>query len=256
MKKIVTSFLIVFIFLMYNTSVFAQKTIVSETTENLGGTVNPAFSVFIDSADYKTVLKAWKTLFEDHRGKVVTAKKDINISNAEFPLLSTTPVAVFSRITSDKIGVKVVAAFNKAGQYVCTKFLPTETEAAKKIVYDFAVSIKKGMVQNQLDAANKLLEKQRDENKSLLNNIEGLNKDIQSYNKKISKAQMDMLEKTDMTAEDKAKKDKEISTNKTNIAKAQKTIDDTQQKLTDLKAKIENQVKVVEAVKNKFAAVD
>jgi hypothetical protein len=256
MKKNVLYLLIFFMAMALHLRSIAQKTIVNESTENLGGTVNPCFSVFIDSADYKTVLNSWKTLFGDHRGKIVTSKKDINISNAEFPLLSTTPVAVFSRITYDKIGVKIVAAFNKEGQYVCTKYLPTETEVAKKIVYDFAVSIKKGMVQAQLDAASKMLDKQRDENKDLLNKIEGLNKDIQSYNKKISKAQMEMLEKTDMTTEDKAKKEKEISGNKTNIAKAQKTIDDTQKNISDLKTKIENQVKVVEALKIKLNAVD
>jgi hypothetical protein len=256
MKKIVLSLLIIFITTAINLKSIAQKTVVTETTESLGGTVNPAFSVFIDNAEFKNVVKAWKTLFEDHRGKIVTNKKDINISNAEFPLLSATPVAVFSRISSDKLGVKVVAAFNKEGQYVCTKFLPAETDVAKKIVYDFAVSIKKAMVQAELDEACKVLEKMRDENKNLLNKIEGLNKDIQSYNKKVSKSQMEMVEKTDMTSEDKAKKEKEITDNKSKIAGAESAIKDNEQKINQLKTKIESQVKVVADLKIKLDAVD
>jgi DNA repair exonuclease SbcCD ATPase subunit len=256
MKKITFILMIACALIMINSISFAQKTVVTETTENLGGTVNPAFSVFIENAEYKAVLNAWKTLFEDHRGKIATSKKDINISNAEFPLLSTTPVAVFSRITSDKLGVKVVAAFNKEGQYVCTKYLPNETEVAKKIIYDFAVSIKREMVQAELDAANKILDKMRDENKDLLNKIEGLNKDIQSYNKKINKTETDILEKTDMTADDKAKKEKEISDYKAKISGAENAIKENDQKLTQLKVKIENQVKTVEDVKTKLDAVD
>jgi len=256
MKRVYLSLLIVFAFINVNMKSFAQKTVVNETSENLGGSVNPAFSVFIENADYKTVLKSWKALFEDHRGKIETSKKDVNISNTEFPMLSSTPIAVFSRITEDKLGVKLIVAFNKEGQYVCTKYLPSETEIAKKIVYDFAVSVKKGMVQAELDEASKLLDNLRDKNKDLLNDKSGMEKDIQSYNKKINKIEVDLVDNSKMTAEEKAKKEKDVQNYKKKITELESNIDKNVQQQTDIKTKIENQVKVVEDLKIKLDAVD
>jgi Skp family chaperone for outer membrane proteins len=212
--------------------------------------------VFIENADYKTVFNAWKSLFAEHNGKIETKKNDVNISNAVFPTISPATIAVFSRIINDKTGIKIIAAINKDGQYITSSRLPDETENAKKIIYDFAISIKKEMVQAELDAANKTLEKLRDENKDVLNKTEGLNKDIQSYNKKVSKAEMEILEKTDMTADDRAKKAKEESNYKAKISETEKTINENEQKLTQIKVKIENQVKVVEDLKIKLNEVD
>jgi hypothetical protein len=205
MKKIATSFLIVFLYMMMHLTSFAQKTIVNETSENLGGSVNPAFTVFIENAEYKTVLKAWKALFEEHKGKIETNKNDVNVSNVVFPLLSSTPVAVFSRIMEDKTGVKITAAFTKEGQYVSGSRLPAETETVKKIMYDFAVSIKKNMIQEKLDDATKDLEKLQDKNKDLVNKKASLEKDIQNYNEKIKQAESDIQENIQQQAESKTK---------------------------------------------------
>jgi hypothetical protein len=256
MKRITASFLILIALMAINIQSFSQKTIVTETKEHLGGTINPAFSVFIENAEYKTVLKAWKTLFEDHNGKVESSKNDISVADAEFTLLSSTPVAVFSRVTEDKTGVKIVAAFNKEGQYVCTKFLPAETEIVKKNLYDFAVNIKKGMVQKEIDDAAKLLENLKNDNKNLVDKKTGLEKDIQSYNKKIKKAETEILENPQMTPEDKAKQDKEIQNYKMKISVAENDIKTNEQQQSEMKIKIENQVKAVESLKAKYDAVD
>ncbi len=224
MKKIAACFLIVFVLMTMNFASFAQKTIVNETNENLGGSVNPAFTVFIENAEYKTVLKAWKALFEDHKGKIETSKNDVNVSNAVFPLLSSTPVAVFSRILEDKTGVKITAAFTKEGQYVTGSRLPAETETVKKIIYDFAVSIKKKMIQEKLDGATKDLEKLQSKNEDLVNKKASLEKDIQNYNEKIKQAESDIQENIKQQAESKIK--------------------------------IESQTKVVEEIKAKLGSVE
>jgi hypothetical protein len=256
MKKITVISLMVFALITINLKLMAQKTVVNETNEHLGGTVNPAFSVFIENAEYKTVLKAWKTFFEDHKGKVESSKNDVSIADAEFTLLSSTPVAVFSRVTEDKTGVKIVAAFNKEGQYICTKFLPAETEIVKKNIYDFAVSVKKNMVQAEIDDATKLLENLKSKNKDLVDKKSGLEKDIQTYNKKIKKVEDEMIKNPEMTAEDKAKQEKEIQNLKLKISEAENNIKTNDMEQSEMKAKIENQVKVVTDLQAKFDAVD
>jgi hypothetical protein len=235
---------------------FAQKTVVTETKEHLGGTVNPAFSVFIENAEYKTVLKAWKTYFEDHKGKVETSKNDVTISDAVLTSLSATPVAIFSSILEEKTGVKIIAAFTKEGQYVCTKYLPSETIIVKKIVYDFALSIIKEMVQKEIDDALKVLEDLRDKNRNLVDKKAGLEKDIQSYNKKIEKMEGDILKDTEMTAEDKAKQEKDIQNQKSKISEAESDIKTNEQQQSEMKVKVENQVKVVEDLKTKMGSID
>ncbi len=224
MKKITTTCLLILVFVALNLTSIAQKTVVNETSENLGGSLNPAFTVFIENAEYKTVMKAWKSLFEDKKGKVETSKNDVNVSNAVFPLLSSTPVAVFSRILEDKTGVKITVAFTKEGQYISGSRMPAEAQTVKKIVYDFVVSIKKKMIQDKLEEANKDLEKLQDKNKDLVNRKASLEKDIQNYNDKIKQAESDIQE---------------------NIKQQEES-----------KAKIESQTKLVEETKTKLGSVD
>jgi hypothetical protein len=224
MKK---TFLILSAFLAFiaiNTRSYAQKTVVNETTENLGGAVNPAFTVFIENAEYKTVSKAWKAMIDEHKGKIETSKNDINATNAVFPMLSTSPVSIFSRLIEDKTGVRITAAFSKDGQFVAGDKMPSEAESVKKTIYDCAISIKKKMVQDKLDDATKDLGKLQDKNKDLVNKKASLEKDIQNYNEKIKQAEADI---------------------QTNI-----------QQQSESKIKIESQTKLVEDLKLKLGQVD
>lgn len=266
MKKITIPFIIVMAIMAFNIQMFAQKTVVSEVTENIGGATNPAFTVFIENADYKTVLKDWKALFEDHKGKIETSKKDVTISNAEFPLLSSTPVAIFSRVIDGKTGVKIIAAFNKEGQYVCTKLLPSETQVVNKIIYDFAVGIKKDMIQEQLDDASKELEKLQNNDQDLVKKEENLHKDIKSYADKKKKTQekmeeitkqlSNMIEKDPKLLDKKAGYEKDIVEFDEKTRKAENDIQENSKQQSESKIKIENQTKIVEDLRTKLTLVD
>lgn len=224
MKKIFLTSLILSALMIQCGWLSAQKTQINETTENLGGATNPAFSVFIENADYKYVVKQWKALLESNKGKVETSKNDVNASNVILPLLSSNTVAVFSKVIEDKTGVKLVAAFSKDGHYVSGSHSPAETETVKKLIYDFAVSIKKYMIQNKLDDASKELSKLTDKQKDLTNKKEGLDKDIVNYQEKIKQAESDIQENLKNQAE--------------------------------TKQKIETQTKVVEDIKTKLSTVE
>lgn len=256
MKKITLSILIVCVLTMMNMISFAQKTVVTETNEHLGGTVNPSFSVFIENAEGKNVVKSWKTTFENHKGKVETSKNDVIIEDVIMSKVSTTPIAVFSRITEEKTGVKIISAYTKEGQYICTKYLPTETETIKNFIYDFAVKVKKEMVQKEIDEATKQLDKLKDNNNNLIDKKSGLEKDILSYNKKIKKAEDEIISNPNMLAEDKAKQDKDILNQKLKISEAEQNIKENETQQSEMKVKIESQTKVVDDLKAKYDAVD
>ena len=189
---------------------FAQKTVVSEADENIGGAINPTFTVFIEGAEYKTVMKAWKKYLEDQKGKIVVDKNDITVSNAMFPSLSATPMAVFSRLMDDKAGVRITAAFVKDGQYINTARMETEAIAVKKIIYDFAIGIKKKMVEEKLKDATKELEKRNDKSQDLVYRKSRLEKDIANYKEKIKDAERDIEDNIKQQSEAKAKAEEQM----------------------------------------------
>ena len=194
MSKITSLILTLIAVISINTKISAQSVVVSESTENIGGAVNPVYTFFVDGVEFKKVTKAWRTYFEDHKGKIETSKNDWTISNAIFPVLSANPIAVLSRVIEDKSGTRIIVAFNKDGQFVNSAKLPAESDAIKKMLYDFAISVKKAAIQEKLDDASKELAKLESKGKDLVSKKESLDKDIVNYNDKIKQAEKDIQE--------------------------------------------------------------
>ncbi|MBK8847333.1 MAG: hypothetical protein IPO27_12630 [Bacteroidetes bacterium] len=202
----------------------STKTTISETTDNIGGSMNNVFSVYMEGTEYKTVMKAWKRMLEDQKAKLTTDKNDVSAANAVIPSMSASPVAIFSRLLEDKGGVRLTAAVVKDGQFVSTTASQADADNVKKYLYDFAVRMKKKVVEEEVEKAAKELEKRQDDQKDLVKRKADYERDIEDYKRKISDREKD--------------------------------IQDNIKKQEDAKLQTDDQLKQVEALKSKLNEID
>ena len=120
--------------------------------------------------------------------------------------------------------VKFMVAFDLGGAYLSSSKQGSEAREAKKIVYDFAVKMTKDAIAGQLKAAEKILNKQVDDQEDLEKDKAKLEKNIEEYKEKIKKAEEDIL----INKSDQEKKKGEIEVQKKvveEIKKKEKVLD-------------------------------
>lgn len=88
--------------------------------------------------------------------------------------------------------------------------METEAIAVKKIIYDFAIGIKKKMVEEKLKDATKELEKRNDKSQDLVDRKSRLEKDIANYKEKIKDAERDIEDNIKQQSEAKAKAEEQM----------------------------------------------
>jgi acid phosphatase class B len=199
-------------------SLSAQEITVKEKNEKIAGANNPVLTVLIYEADLSTVEKSWKSLMKDYKAKV-SDKAEIFADNAVISDISANTIDVYAIVEKyDKGIIRLIVAIDLKGVFLSSSTHSKEYKAAEKIIKQFAVNTSKNAVEAEL-------EKAKDKQKELENNIsclikknEKLHKQIEEYKNKITEAEKDI--ETNINDQDAASK--AIETQKNTVEEVSK----------------------------------
>ncbi len=190
MKKMLFMLLIIGANLAY-----AQKTQITEVTESIGGGSNPAYSVFIENVDPKKAEKEWNNFIREYNGKSTSSrdlKNQVIFENVKIAAVGTEPLKVYAKIFKNADAIRITAAFAKPGSFISSNTDPSADNAVKKLMYNFAVNFKKKLVAEEIEAANEVQNKNRENLKSLQKIVDTNTKNITLYETKIATARQDI----------------------------------------------------------------
>lgn len=213
MKSIV-SILILSIFSIH---LNAQKITITNVSENLGGSYNPAIQFSIPHANTKTLEKKWNGFLKEYRAKVKSSKGEITGHN--FVLKAKDTLEVFSRITESADGATLTASFSRDGIFVTSTTDQSDYDMLSKLIHDMALTIAKDGLEEKIEDADGALEEKTREHDKLVKSNERLQED----NEKM----------------------------KSRISDNEREINDNEKKIRSLKAALEQQKSAVDEIKSK-----
>lgn len=219
MKKIISVCVLFTLFI----NVFAQKTKVQESNENIGDGRNTALVVYIREVQQKDVEKEWVNLMKKYKAKV-SNKKEIFADDAVMPMISMNTVDVYASVEQKDADVKLIVAFDLGGAFLNSKDHSSQFKAAEKMIYDFAVDMSKQAVQSTIAAEQKKLGDMEKKKGNLESDNSKMTKDNENYRQKI---------------EDN-----------------EKSIKDNEAEIQNVSVEIETQSKLIEQLNDKFKAID
>lgn len=207
MKKVVLTALSI----CFSIGLFAQdvkKLEVRESNEKIGSGNNNALTVMIYLEDVDRIEKAWKSKLKDMGGKIST-KNDIFADDCETKAMGKNTFDVYSRAELVKgEGVRLVIGVDLGGAYLSSSQHSEQFKVFKSIVYEFAVSVMKDKVGDELKEQEKILSGMQSAQKDLEEDNKDLKSDIEDYKKKIQEAESNIKK----NEENQAKKKEEIAT--------------------------------------------
>lgn len=171
----------------------AQKTKVQDVTESFGGFTNPGFAVTIMEADADLVEQEWKSFLKSYGGTKSNKGGEIVGKNAKIGALSDAPITIFAKIKErSKTETNFSCAFVINGSYLNPSNDNSKAENCRKMIYDFAVRVSKMGLAEQIKREEKEWNKLSKQQKGLVDDKTGLEKDVVEYQNKIKKAQQDI----------------------------------------------------------------
>lgn len=188
---------------------------VTESNERIGNGKNNALVVTIYDATTDEIGKAWKSLMKDNKAKV-SMGDEIFADNAVIKTINdNNTIDVYAKAEKVKEGEsKLIVAFDLGGAFLNSSDHKDKFNAAKKLVYDFAVQTTKDAIAGQLKAAEKAYSKLEDDQhdlekqqRKLNSNVEDYKAKIEDYNKRIKEAQDDLAK--NKTDQDKKKTERD-----------------------------------------------
>lgn len=198
--------------LIFSFSTFAQdvKIQVDEKKVSIADGKNNAFVVKIYDTDESTVKKAWRSLMKSYNAKV-KSKNGIFADNAEIIPISTKTVDVYATF-NEKDGIVTMSVAFDVGlnDFLSSATDQVASDAAKKILYDFAFEqTKKGMERKKKEE-EKELDKLKKKQKQLESKKKSLERNIENWQKQIKKAEEEIEQnKKDQEENKKAIKEQE-----------------------------------------------
>jgi hypothetical protein len=168
---------------------FAQKAIeITEAPSNFSTGSQNALSFVIYNGDLKDVRKDWEKELRGWKCKP-KGKDELVAEECSHKSMGDRAFFVYSKVEEvPNEGVRITAAFDLGGAYMSSKDHPDRFLAAKKLVYDFAVSETKEVVKGEIKAAEKLLSDRRSELSALEKSQQQQEAAIRDSEKKIEEA--------------------------------------------------------------------
>jgi valyl-tRNA synthetase len=217
-KAILLSLIFVFV-----ASVFATAQ-VRESQRKMNQGTNNAMVLNLPDVEEKFIKKLWEDYMDDFydvKTKRVRKAKEYLSDNAEIAAIGgNTPIDVYAYFEGDKEDVELTVWFDLGGAYLSSTDHPDRYKEAEKMLMRFALEVAK-------ESTKLELEDQEDMLKDLEKDLAKLKKDNDRYHKTIENA-------------------------KKKIAEAEDDIEQNEKDQVSMQAKIEEQLKAVEAVRKKL----
>jgi len=183
MKKLMLPFLV-----LCATVTAAQSIQVLEETGTIDGKSRNCLTATIITGNASDISKAWKKELKNMKGKV-SDKKFLFADDCEVKSMGDNSFDVYAIVEPAADGAKLIAAFDLGGAYLNSRDHPDRFNAAKALVYEFAVQQTKEVVKTEIKGAEKTLEIMQKDLVSLQKAKEKSEADIEGYKNKITEAQ-------------------------------------------------------------------
>lgn len=204
----------------------AQEIKVKSANEKFSSGSHDCLKTTIYYAGKDDVMDKWKSKLNDFKDeKVKRSGNEIFGDNILIKDWGNNTVDIYSVFEEDKDKktVNMSVAVDLGGTYL-TSSVKDKYNYIEKMMKEFAVKMSKNAVEEELTAAEKVLDKLEGEQKDLESENKKLKDDIEDYKKKISKAESDVKDneskqgkkKTEVDAQKKVKDDVKTKLNKVN----------------------------------------
>jgi hypothetical protein len=191
-----------FLFLICAIDITAQNYSiqVSESSEPIGPGDNNALVVIVYENELDNVEKEWKSTIRNYKTeKTNLTHHSLFADNAVINEMGTGTVDIYTNFAEKKENksVRMVVAFDLGGVYMNSNQHGDKFQAAKKIVYDFAVRLTKAALDDQLKEQNKKLDKLVEKKDDLEKGKKSLLSKIEEDRERIKKAEEDIAKNTE-----------------------------------------------------------
>ena len=168
---------------------------VTQEQKEMSHGIHNGYTVNVPQARLKDVVNAWKKYIR--RGET---KSSVESNNDEYQITGTAlvnitpqPMNVYAQIKEAEKFIRVTAYFTADDSiYLSSAVNPDQSEAASRMMKDFARAQYRLAVEHELDAETDNLKKLEDEKEDLINDNEKADRNINEYERKISKAKADI----------------------------------------------------------------
>jgi len=162
---------------------FGQESIsVRGVNKTMSQGSNDGLQVFIPEANYKDVERSWKKYIKEFDAKVSSIKREIFADNATVHTISENTIDVYASVEKADKGSELLVFFDLGGAFVNDG---SAFDAAKKLVYKFALETSKAAVQKKIDEEEKTMKRIESEMKRLERDKEMLEKNIEKWQESI-----------------------------------------------------------------------
>jgi predicted nucleic acid-binding Zn-ribbon protein len=220
-----------------------------------------AFSVLLPGAQVDDAEDVLKTAFKSYKGKASgNNKTELFFDDANIKALSENTVDVYVRLYQVASDVKADVFFDLGGIYLNPRTHPQQSEAAEKILQDYAQRYKRYQIEKELEEQNKVLDEREKAYDALVKEKEKMEKSIASDERNIEKARQEIS----INNMDQERKKSEIESQKDAIGRmggtmgneqevAEKTLKGLEKELSKLRKDEEKLHKGIESMESGIA---
>jgi hypothetical protein len=213
-------------------SVLSQKLNVQEGSEVVE-TISRNGMFIVIRWDDKKIEKAWEKKLKEF-GKVQNSKGAYNIISGQIPGVTSNPGQIYSKVVKDGEGAKVWFAIDLGSSFVNSSN-KSAYAGASQILTDFAAACYRDAINEEIEAAEKELEKAVKNHEKEVTEGENLVKDVEKNRQEKLELERKLLE----NANELKQIQTDIEKNKTDQKNAQLEIEKEKKELEAIKKKLD-----------------
>ncbi len=201
MRKIT---LLTFIFALSASFAFGQ--LIKEGKNSMSkGTYN-SLSMELRKTVQKDVLKEWEKFVKQYKGKVEKEKKSTEIlaNNSVIKAMGDNDLDIYADVKQVGENTELTVWFDLGGAFLSSNEHPQKYAVAENLIMDFALTVSKGILEDQLKEEEKVLKAFENEQKKLVKDKERYEKDIEDCKATITERENDIVKNK---SEQKSKKE-------------------------------------------------
>ncbi len=185
-------------------AIFAQ---IKEGNASMSHGSQNAFSLELRQTLQKDVQKAWEKYIKDYKGKVKFDKKkgETFADDCEIKDMSTNTVDVYSSLRQSGDNTILTVWFDLGGAYLNSQMHGDKISIAKKLLNEFALSVSRASVEEDLKEQEKILKDLEKDLKKQKKDKENLEDDIKKYEQKILEAKQAIKENLELQKDTEVK---------------------------------------------------
>lgn len=169
---------------------------ISEDIISMSQGLKNGFSVEMLKITPSEAEKKWAKHLKPYKGKTKKAKNSNEwfTNDAKMKLISNNTVDVYAVFTPIQEGTRLIVWYDLGGTYLNSKLHGEKANAGKKVLYDFALSVKKEQMQVRIKEEQEKLSQIEDDISKLSKSEKDFLKTIEELKTKIAELEADVKE--------------------------------------------------------------